>query len=98
MCGNALRFRGGLRWRDAVGDFTGGVELGNDIDEGPNNLLGGEVAPADNVIVNGLAGGNDSGNQAFGIGKNGAVVAKRLEVEVDEEFSGDLLDTKTEEI
>src|ERR1700746_2314662 len=67
-----------------VGDFAGGAELGKDVDEGPNDFLGVELAPADYAVVDGLAGGNNGGNQAFGIGENGAVVAKRLKVEVDE--------------
>jgi len=81
-----------------VRDFAGRIELGNGVEKGPDGLLGVEVAPADYTIVNGAAGGDDRGDQAFGIGEDGAILAKRLEVEVDQRFPGYLLDAKFEHV
>src|SRR5580704_4324875 len=81
-----------------VRDFAGRIELGNGVEKGPDGLLGVEVAPADYTIVNGAAGGHDRGDQAFGIGEDGAILAKRLEVEVDQRFPGYLLDAKFEHV
>ena len=72
--------------------------MGDGVEEGPDRFLGMQVAPADDQIVDGAAGSDDRGDQTFGIGENGAVLAKRLEMEIDEHFAGHLLDAEVEEI
>jgi hypothetical protein len=48
--------------------------------------------------MDGTARGDDRGDQTFGIGEDGAVVAKRFEVEVDQRFSGDLFEAQFKQV